>query len=178
MEERIVDNVSFNRISNDDLIKYLEFFFLSSSILILEKRKNIDNSLYYKCEIDSDIYELSINIKSLSKSGWADRLDIRRIQVQTISNLPVTTNNSCYLLLGFCTYKDEPMCICWNANRYVFHKSNRSCYVDVSSIYKGFQNGYYFGFDHHREVFVSNNKNFDKLIKEYISYTYVRDIEW
>lgn len=164
------------KINKKELYNIFENMLLSSNISI----KHIDylksNIKKYTLLIDDRLFYVTILIKNITDCGWDDRKYLRRIQTTPMYDLEKTSSNSCFLLCGLAFYAEEPILVIWNAQNYVYHRSNRSCYVDLSSIKKAFDNSFYFGLDSNQYVYACDRYSIKKLIFEFINDNYSDEI--
>ena len=122
-------------------------------------------------------FELHLILKNLCDSGWKEKPWIKRIQIGHIENLPETTEKQAFMLAGIGFYNDKPLFVLWNGLRYIYHKTIRSAYVDVSSLEKALQKGYHYCNDYNNEIFICTEQNFEILFNKYFDFSYIEKID-
>ena len=182
IEENLTKEVS--NIKYDKAIIFTTFeeiFFKESNIELKKFSYNVDTSWrQYDGSFDDKQYSVYLKFKNVTSGGWADKPQIRRIQIarKHLEGIVETKENELSMLVGFLTFKNSPIFCFWNPKRYITHKTVCSCYVNVSSINKAFTDGYYFGHDSGKEVYICNSLNLQRVIKEYINNNYVSSFKW
>ena len=176
--ENIVEKVPSLDLSRKELYSIFDNI-LMASLFEIQKKASLDFGIVkYNLKKENNEYIIYVKLKNVCHAGWKDKKFIRRIQTTPLKNIPETTKNSCFLLGGIAFYENEPIFICWNANTYIHHTSNRSCYVNVSSIKKACELGVYIGCDSSQVVYLSNKNSLEKLIEEFIKDHYTEGIEF
>lgn len=175
--DNIVDKVTPKDLSRKELFNIFEEILESSDIRIILKEKCENGIVKYVLSLRNENYEIFVKLKNVCNAGWKDKKYIKRIQTTPLKDIPKTSKNSCFLLGGIAFYEDNPIFVCWKAETYVYHASNRSCYVNVSSIKKAYDNSVYFGCDSNQRVYLSNKFSLIHLIDEYIKDNYSDNIE-
>jgi len=177
----ITKNLSFinaedKSYSKKELIMKFEEFLMDSGYRI---EKWIDNKRapYELLVIDPEdkMIHMVVYLKNITGAGWADKLNIKRVQVSNIrivdpDNYVGTSNYQTLLILGYYNFDDNPIMVAWDAYRYVQHKTMRSCYVNVESLKRGYQNGYFVGTDSSQKIWVFDHDHFDKFLNNNIEY--------
>lgn len=92
-------------------------------------------------KVDGKHIRLNFILRALGTGGWKDKPWIYRIQIGVLGEgaLPRSGDGELSLLLGL-FYLDGSLALAaWNPFMYVFHKTNRSCYLkeeDIQSLAK------------------------------------------
>ena len=87
-------------------------------------------------EIDGRPLRLNFVLRALGTGGWKDKPWIYRIQIGVLGEdaLPRNGNGELSLLLGLFYLGSSLALAAWNPFMYVFHKTNRSCYLKEDDI--------------------------------------------
>ncbi len=87
-------------------------------------------------EIDGKPLRLNFVLRTLGTGGWKDKPWIYRIQIGALEEgqLPRSGNGELSLLLGLFFLDGTLALAAWNPFMYVFHKTNRSCYLKEDDI--------------------------------------------
>lgn len=164
------------RINNADLslkqrIDLFKTFLLESSIDLIQLDNFNDDFTSFTINLDGKKFKLNLLLKNVVNSGWADKPLIKRIQVKAMTQdqIPINTELSCSMFCGFSFVNDEPILSVWNPFMYVFHKTNRSCYVNCNTLALCARDGYIKSVDSNQEVLNCNKNNLKKLILEFIN---------
>lgn len=158
-----------NKFSRHELSSYFDLILISSGFFISKKDFQASSVCVYEIEKNDKKYYLNVKLKNITECGWKDRKFIRRIQTPPTRDFFKTEANKAYLLGGITMYNNSPVFVCWNSNNYIYHKTNRSCYVYVDSFKKAYDNGFYYGQDCEQEVYCCNKNGFETLLHEYIN---------
>lgn len=182
-QENLTSYVSNLKLTSSILFKtFDEIFIKESNITILNKIKSTkEKGLTYKISFDNKEYILHIRaMNNITNSGWSDKPQIRRIQVDRkyLDDLVDTKENELTIICGLVQFKNEPIFCFWNPKRYITHKTRCSCYVNVSSINTAFKEGYYFGHDSGKEIYACNSHNLQRVIIEFIKNNYISGFDW
>ena len=166
------NNVFFNKMSQFEIDEKIKEFIICSNFKV--KQNNIDEMQFiYHIEDVARKIRVHFLCKNITSSGWSDKPDIVRIQIKNISDVFFYTNkNKTFLLSGICLYRDKWILIVWNAYRYMNHKTNRSCYVNMSTLEQCYNDGYTFSKEFNQETWLCDVDNFKLLIRDYIMFTY------
>lgn len=135
-------------------------------------------SKLYKLKVKKILnFEIYFYLRKVGKSGWADKKEIRRVQVAAfnVNSLPSTNHHTTSMIIGLQTIFDEDICVVWNVYNYGNHSKNRSCYVKTANIYKAFTTGYITTTDSNQKIWLCNQYNFDRLLNDYIKTNYISD---
>lgn len=151
-------------------IDILKNFFVSSDLNIFEINNFSDDFITFVTEINAKKITLHFLLKNIVNSGWSDKPDIKRIQVKalTAESVPVNNHSTCSLFAGFAFVNGEPIMAVWNPFMYVFHKTNRSCYINVHSLALCARDGFLKTLDSNQEVLLCNKENLLNLLKTYV----------
>ena len=162
--------ISNGSLSLKQRIDILKNFFVSSNLEIFEINNFSDEFLTFVTTLEGKKVSLNFLLKNVVNSGWANKPEIKRIQVKAISqeNIPINTSNSCSLFAGIAFVNNEAVLAVWNPFMYVFHKTNRSCYVRVESLAIASRDGFLKTEDCKQEVLICDSKHFDSLLNVYL----------
>ena len=129
--------------------------------------ETINNSYLANMEIAKKI--INIYPKNIVNSGWSEKPYIKRIQVPSFlgKTIPLNNKEQCSLFLGIAFVNNKPIFAVWNPFTYVFHKTNRSCYVNVESLDICYHNGLYKTIDSKKEIILCDKDNFGQLLEIY-----------
>ena len=119
-------------------------------------------------------YKIYAFIRSIGSSGWKDKTNIRRVQISgfNVSHLPVSKKDITSMIIGVESLFDKDLFVIWNIYNYGSHEKNRSCYVNVSSLFQAFLKGYFTTTDANQRVWISDEYHLDTLLNEYLAYNY------
>ena len=161
------------RFPKQELLKEFEKFINVSGFSVKEW-KNSDH-VPYELIVNKDgiNYRLIIFLKNITGAGWADKPNIKRVQVTNvrvvdIDNYINTTDTEALIILGYYNFDNNPIMVAWNAYRYVSHNKNRSCYIDIESLLEGYNNGYITKTCSDQRVWVFRPSYFETFLKNYI----------
>lgn len=159
--------------------KLLEEFerFINDSGYKVEKWLNTNCVPYELLIVDETekMTHLVIYLKNITGAGWEDKPDIKRVQVTNIrvaspDNYVSTTASQTMLILGYYNYDNNPIMVAWDAYRYVKHKTNRSCYVNIDTLKRAYQTGYLITNNSSQKVWLFDSYHFSKFLEDYIAY--------
>jgi len=125
----------------------------------------------FKTENDT-LFTVHIYAKNISGAGWADKPEIKRIQIKKLPEIPRQQKKDFYLLCGVCNYNSQSILAVWDPLNYMTHNTCCSCYVYVSSLEKAVKNGLFFGLNKGKEVMTCSYQGFGDLLKEISSRFY------
>lgn len=161
--EVTVENASLDIKQRIDLIKQV--------LLINEIQLNSisdEDEYFHKFEIiyNNRPFILNLYLKNVVNSGWSDKPFIKRIQVPSFlgKTIPANSKNSISLFLGIAFVCDEPVFVVWNPFSFVYHKTNRSCYVTVQTLAETYQAGLLKTIDSKKEIVGCDKNNFKRLL--------------
>ena len=138
---------------------------------IIEFDINRQGQSIIKIQKDEIIYEVIALIKNITGAGWRDKPWIKRVQVSNIATREISLNDRKFnLIFGVYSFDDNPLFVCWDPYRYLNHVTQRSCYVSITTLQRGYEKEYYEGVDSSQKVWVFKGNNFDKFISNYIKY--------
>lgn len=166
MNRDIVDNSSLSLKQRIDLIKEC----LLRSDIGLKNFSEGENGFYrFDIAFGNESYSLRILSKNIVNSGWSEKPYIKRIQVPSFlgKEIPLNTMQNSSMFLGIAFVNNEPIIAVWNPFSYVFHKTNRSCYVNVKSLVLGFHESFIKTIDSKQIVLVCDKGHFGDLVKYY-----------
>ena len=164
--EDIVENGSLDKKQRIDVVKS---FFMASDFEIIDIKENAPFTCFSVRRAGRTL-SLYLLLKNIVNSGWSNKPYIKRIQIMSLANVDVPHNsgNTYSILLGIGIVNGQPIVCVWNPFLFVFHKSNRSCYVLVKSLALCHHVGFYSTNDSGNDLLLSDKNNFGKLIFEYI----------
>lgn len=112
--------------------------------------------------------------KNIVNSGWADKPLIKRIQLSKFDSslLPISTFKETAIIIGYIHILDKDMFIFWSFYRNISHNTNRSCYVTVKSLFKGYLDGFYRPFESGQNVWITDSLNIKKALYDYMKRHY------
>src|SRR5574344_836555 len=160
-------------LSKQTLISLLKRFLISSNIVFIsEDQPLFEHVNSFTIRLNKKNLKLHVILKNISYGGWKEKPLIKRIQVASLEGkkIPEISMNEIFILGGFCYVNDKPILVGWNPFRFTYHKTNRSCYVNVYSILKVNNLGFLISNDFKKEEFICDELNFDKLLIEYVKY--------
>ena len=183
MEEvNLTKEVSNIRYDKEIIYRTFEQLFITESNIIIKDYyvENEKRWRKYILNFDDKDYSLHVRFKNVTSGGWSNKPNVRRIQIPRVQldNIVETKENELTMLAGFVTFKNSPLFCFWNPKRYITHKTTCSCYVNVSSINIAFKEGFYFGHDSGKEVYICNSLNLKRVIKEFIQNNYISGFNW
>ena len=165
-------NIQLMKLSQEEINIKIEEFLTKSSFHVKDKKVTIIPYLY-KVEDVARKINIHFICKNITNAFLPGKPDVYRIQISTINDIFVYTNkNETMLLCGLCLYKDKWLLVVWNAYRYLNHKTNRSCYVNESTLEDCYNSGYCFSRDFSQESWICDIDHFNLLIRDYIIFTY------
>ncbi len=145
----------------------------SFKLVKLIKTKNSFNELLLEDKIGG-ILKISFILRSISGAGWKDKPHIKRVQVPNVSNNLVETNNielkSHFIIFGFYNFDNNPIFSAWDGKRYLFHKTIRSCYLNIETLQRGYDQKYIETINSSQKIWVFLPDKFDRFIESFISY--------
>jgi len=162
----IIDNGALDIKQRLDLIKD---FLLNSNIAVLSVSKKDEYFYAFDIEVNGAKKIINIYPKNIVNSGWSEKPYIKRIQVPSFlgKTIPLNNKEQCSLFLGIAFVNNKPIFAVWNPFTYVFHKTNRSCYVNVESLDICYHNGLYKTIDSKKEIILCDKDNFGQLLEIY-----------
>ena len=151
-----------------ELILTLEKGLKLSGFSSINISKNESNMYVIECKkiINYRIYAF---LRSVGKSGWSDRPEIRRVQIAAFDVdrlIPSGDRHTC-MIIGIQELFDSDIFVIWNIYNYGLHKTNRSCYVKAANIFKGFLQGYLSVTDSSQKIWISDSYHLDILLTDY-----------
>lgn len=163
----IIENGQLTQKQRIDLVKS---FLLESDVELLSEKDKPNSFHGFSVKILGKQLELNILTKNVVNSGWVEKPYIKRIQVTSFigKQIEKNTDGSCSLFLGIAFANSKPIFIVWNPFLFVFHKTNRSCYVNVESIARCFHLGFLKTNDARKDVYLCDSKHFSELIERFI----------
>ena len=131
---------------------------------------------------ESELFYLVIYLKNITGAGWKNKPSIRRVQVNNILNKRPdsyidTTKNKTFIILGYYNFDDNPIMVAWDAYRYIDPKTNRSAYIQIDTLLRGYKAGYLETVNANQKIWVFTNPFFDKFLQDYIGYNEWRQHE-
>lgn len=179
-DNRLVYGKEEKRYTKSELLKSFEDFIKESGFKIIEWRN--DKHVPYEIIISKDNknYRLVLFLKNITGAGWETKPNIKRVQVTNIRVVDIdkyinTTDSEALVILGYYNFDDNPIMVAWNAYKYVYHGTNRSCYVDIESLLEGYKNGYISKNYADQRIWVFKANYFEVFLKNYIEKNKVED---
>ena len=129
----IVRNGDLSYKQRVDLIK--RCFMICGIDLVDEKP--LDNGFYhFDILLDGKQISLYVLSKNIVNSGWSDKPFIKRIQVKPykLNEVEKNTLDTSSLFIGIAYANEIPICVAWNPFMFLYHNTNRSCYINVELI--------------------------------------------
>lgn len=160
----------------------------SRSVLIKEVKNEIGKSKVKDIElffqkgtfhlavtIDSETVAFDLYLKNITGAGWADKPGIKRCQVKNfkaehLEGMQIVKLKHYNLILGYYNFDSNPILVAWDAYRYLNHETNRSCYVTVDSLKRGYEKRFYEGVVSSQKCWIFTGDRFDQFLKRYIEY--------
>ena len=166
MNQDIVSNSSLSLKQRIDLIKEC---LLRSDVELVNLSMADNNFVRFDIVCGKEKLSLHILPKNIVNSGWNDKPYIKRIQVMSFldKRIPLNTKDNSSMFLGVAFVNNEPIFAVWNPFSYVFHKTNRSCYVEVESLALSSHQGFIKTIDSKQIVLLCDKEHFGDLIKYY-----------
>lgn len=139
-----------------------------TSISILKSESNM-----YLIELKKiNDFKIYAFLRSIGKSGWSDKPEIRRVQIAAFDVerlIPSGDRHTC-MIIGIQELLDRDIYVVWNVYNYGLHRTNRSCYVKASNLFKGFLQGYLTITDSNQKIWISDAYHLDTLLNEYLNF--------
>lgn len=157
--------------NQQELFKSLEKAFLLSGFTSVRFTKKEMNMYLIELTKMRD-YKIYAFLRSIGKSGWSDKPEIRRVQVAAFDVdklIPSGDQHTC-MIIGIQEILDRNIFVAWNVYNYGLHKTNRSCYVKAVNLFKGFLQGFVSLTDSNQKIWISDEYNLDVLLNDYLSY--------
>ena len=163
-------------LSKKELISCFERFINESGYKV-EKWINKKRAPYELLIVNAEekMIHLIVYLKNITGGGWESKPEIKRVQVSNVridspDNYVSTTQYQSMMILGYYCYDNNPIMVAWDAYRYIKHKTMRSCYVNISTLIRGYQNGYLITTNSSQKVWVFDSFHFEKFMNDYINY--------
>lgn len=159
--------------THKQLVENLKLEMSKSDINLTQLIKISNSQLDAIIDIDGKKYSFITLLKNITGAGWKDKPKIKRVQVSNITDdCYVKDSNAVFnLIIGYYNYDNNPIIVCWDAYRYLNHKTLRSCYVSVDSLKLGYLKGYYDGVDSSQKIWIFKGEYFKKFLESYIEYS-------
>lgn len=183
--------MKYNNLLSDNTVVYQEDKIFSKKELIKEFELFINGGGYkinkwisterapYHCIIEkgNNKYELIFFLKNISGAGWINKPNVKRVQVTNVrngnsENYIITSKHKTLLVLGYYNFDNRPIMACWDAYRYVEHRTNRSAYISIDNLIEGYNNGFICTVCSSQKLWVFTKENFDKFLNDYFTYNY------
>lgn len=162
-----------SRLSRKKLVEIISDI-ISQEYNIVDEKDSEDGCRIVSLVRNNEKFELTYFVKNISSAYLSYDATVDRIQIPPIPSIKKTTKNSAFLLFGV---KDNVL-VGWNPQRYTHHDKYRSAYIFQENISRGMNNGFYSTMDHENKIYVCMKGHFRDLLEEYISDTYVGEMEW
>lgn len=168
----IYDEFPLIKHTKKELFYYFDNILLASNFFIESKTDSNGFVKYDILSFENTSYTLYVKLRNLTECGRSNKKYLRRIQTTSTAEYPKISTNSFVILGSIYLYKNEPILINRNYLNYIYHKTNRSCYVNLNSIRTASDLGYYHGHDCDQDIYLCDKKSFETLIKEYLKINY------
>lgn len=129
----------------------------------------------YQCVVNNGKYNVDIllYLKNITNAGWEDKPHSKRIQVGNnkdidFSMLRNQNKKKINLIIGYYNY-NKPIFAAWDSEEYTRHKTNRSCYIDVVDLIKGYKKKFIKVMRRGQQLYVFTPNNLIKYINHYIN---------
>ena len=165
---------SEDTISKQDLLLFFEQTLVLSGFFV-EETKDLKNEIgsfhLFKVKNKSSEFVITANISNISDAYLPNKPFIKRRQVGHLvfEALPKNTKNKVTLLIGIKRIENEFVIVCWNPFYFVGHSTNRSCYVNESTLEKTSRLGFYVGDDCGTKLYACTNNRFAELLDLFIT---------
>ena len=161
--------VGFLGRSKEAWTAFLKEVLAASSLPILSWASKPDGTSSVETLLDGKPLTLHFFLKSISGGGWKEKPWVYRIQVRKLEG-DIFPKNSAYvlsLLLGLCLYDGEPVIASWNPFRFLFHETNRSCYLHYEDLLRLEEEpeGFYVSHRSAEPVSLARKDSFGKLLR-------------
>lgn len=118
-------------------------------------------------------YTLVMYLKNITGAGWADKPHMKRVQVSNVRNDDMdkyidTTSNQTILIIGYYNFDNNPLIVAWDAYRYVYHNTVRSCYVSIDNLREAYKSGFVITECSNQKIWVFRPNHFAEFLKDYI----------
>lgn len=132
----MLKEVSFLGRSKGARTDFLKAVFESSSLPILSWKTDESGVSSIATLLDGKPLSLHFLLKPISGGGWKEKPWVYRIQVRKLEGdeFPKNSSSSLSLLLGACFFEGKPVIVAWNPFRFLFHETNRSCYLRLEDL--------------------------------------------
>lgn len=119
-------------------------------------------------------YIIVMYLKNITGAGWADKPHMKRVQVSNVRNDDMdkyidTTNNQTILILGYYNFDNNPLIVAWDAYRYVYHNTVRSCYVSIDNLMTAYKSGFIVTECSNQKIWIFKPNHFAQFLEDYIS---------
>lgn len=153
------------------LLKFEEFIKLEGFSLSWDTY----NRVPYVATIEKEgkAYTLVMYLKNVTGAGWRDKPHMKRVQVSNVRNDDMekyidTTNDQTILILGYYNFDGNPLLVAWDAYRYVYHNTVRSCYVSIDNLMEAYKSGFVVTECSNQKIWVFKPHHFSKFLDDYI----------
>ena len=163
------------KLGKEKLCAIFESIALKSGCSVARQEKQDEDNPFeeYLIEMPDGIsLKVHVLIKNISGAGWADKPEIKRIQVRKLPEIPRQSSKEFFMLCGVCEIGSELILAVWDPNNYTTHSTCCSCYVYFSSFTKAITNGFFYGLNKGKEVMTCSDDHLVELLKE-ISSRYI-----
>ncbi len=161
--------------SNFDITLAIQKMIVQNDFVILKYEKL--SPLIKLIIKDSKNKTISLNIlyKNITHSGWRDKPHIKRIQVTNLkythSYLFEKDSPSSFLIyLGYYNFDSNPIFVVWDPERYTKHATNRSCYVLIETLQRGYDLSYLSTINSNQKLWVFKSSHFKQFVTDYADY--------
>lgn len=136
---------------------------------------DFNNRVPYVATVEKDgkKYTLVMYLKNITGAGWADKPHMKRVQVSNVRNDDMdkyidTTNNQTILIVGYYNFDNNPLIVAWDAYRYVYHNTVRSCYVSIDNLLDAYKSGFAITECSNQKIWVFKPNHFAEFLEDYI----------
>lgn len=156
--------------TRNELLADLETAILFSGYEIKETNYNTKTTFSKIRIAKNNQIELEFIIKNIVNSGWSHKPLIRRVQIRNIpqEELTVSSMTQTSIIIGVIDVIDKTMFVAWSPYLNSFHRTNRSCYVQLSTVFQGYLKGYFSSVESNQRIWISDNKNLHRLLYNYL----------
>lgn len=138
-----------------------------------EIKKLTQEGLFYEILVKKNAeIKIKFIIKNIVKSGWSDKPLIRRIQIPKITEKSFLISNfkQTTMLVGFIRVIDKNIFVLWSIYKNNSHKTNKSCYINLQTIFRTYLEGYVSCMESDQMIWAADENNLSKALYNYLSY--------
>lgn len=158
--------------TKDRLLAIFETALLKAGFLIVEatKDKSYPKMTDITIQIDKSIIVLHANISQISSAYLPGNSNAMRRQIAALDmeTLPKNTKQSATILVGYYDDGNVGVFALWNAFYFVGHKTNRSCYVNLSDLEAAAKTGLLFSSYSKTPVYLAKDEKLKECLIKFI----------